>query len=158
MNFRDTDPMMVLPRSVWLATVTRGIQQDMSAKFLNGQKEHGSDLGAVPMDTLLKELYMEQLDSLMYLAEIKRRIGNGDDMLISRLLIQKLLTILDRHTGQVQFDDHDTALITLFRKIATNEKFNTIGSGGIPPVGSATASSPDNIGAGAHVSGDGKRP
>jgi len=57
----------------WLGEVAMGIAKDFIDKFKRGAKEHRGDLGAVTYDQLLKELYQEQLDSLAYLAEIKRR-------------------------------------------------------------------------------------
>lgn len=65
-------------RTLWLLREQAKIAEKWYVKFDKGQKEHGADLGTVPLEKLLDELEAEHLDALSYIAEIRRRIINSN--------------------------------------------------------------------------------
>jgi hypothetical protein len=70
----DQEPLGKGPRRNWLLDTAEDIKDCFIRKFVNGQKEHGCDLGSVHTLDLLKEMEQEALDQLAYIREMKRRI------------------------------------------------------------------------------------
>ena len=90
--FKQLTVLSLALRDQWLKRTAAGIATDFEAKYRAGQCEHSGDLGAIEFDQLVRELYQEQLDSLAYLAEIKRRTDVGL-ILISRPQLTQLFSI-----------------------------------------------------------------
>jgi hypothetical protein len=72
-QFRDTNPMNKTERHNWLYVTAHDICARLIKKYITGEMEHATDLGNVETMTLLDELEAEHLDSLSYIAELRRR-------------------------------------------------------------------------------------
>ena len=75
----NTSPMGSKSRKAWLVETSEDLCVRFQQKYINGQVEHGSDLGHVQLAELLKEMESEALDQLAYTAEIKRRFNQMHD-------------------------------------------------------------------------------
>jgi len=62
-------------RKAWLQVTSDSLSKRFVQKYVNGEIEHGSDLGHVSMASLLNEMESEALDQLAYTAEIRRRFA-----------------------------------------------------------------------------------
>ena len=111
--------MTTVGRQEWLRKAAHGIAIDFEAKYEAGAREHQGDLGDVPMDTLLKELYQEQLDSLAYLAEIKRRLDGNGMVVIPTTSLHWLFRLA---TTEVEMSKDDHSFLTSIEDILIKHK------------------------------------
>lgn len=70
-----TNPMTSAEREAWVTDEAKRIGATFAVKFLRGQREHGSDLGNVPIGQLVQESRNETLDQMAYVAEMERRFN-----------------------------------------------------------------------------------
>ena len=68
------DRMFAVERSKWMYETAGRVGQEWIRKYQKGQHEHKTDLGELTVAKLLDELEAEALDTLSYVAEIRRRI------------------------------------------------------------------------------------
>lgn len=73
-HFRQTDPLPLKDRSDWLEAHAQRVASRSHAKFTLGMLEHGGDIGSQTVGYLLDQLEDEAIDTLAYIAELKRRI------------------------------------------------------------------------------------
>ena len=70
----NESPMHPDNREDWVIKVSHDLRTTWAARYLEGQKQHASDLGTVVTTQLICELERELLDAFAYLHELKRRI------------------------------------------------------------------------------------
>lgn len=61
-------------RDAWSRQVSDTTADELFAKHAKGRIEHNTDLGAVPLNRLMVEIKQEHLDSIIYYAELQRRV------------------------------------------------------------------------------------
>lgn len=103
-------------RISWLLDTASDIRSQFIIKYQEGQVEHKGDLGDVPIWVLLTEMEHEALDQLAYAKEIRRRL-NGDVM-VSRDLLAKTVTIIGSMANQLPLQDSDKRVIEQLTKLA----------------------------------------
>ena len=73
-HFRQSDPLSLKDRSDWLEAHAQRVANRSHAKVTLGMLEHGGDIGVQSITYLLDQLEDEAIDTLAYIAELKRRI------------------------------------------------------------------------------------
>ena len=64
----------ITDRIAWLGLECDRLKERIHEKYIDGQISHGCiDLGTVSVDKLLDEIENEAMDTLMYVAEIRRQ-------------------------------------------------------------------------------------
>lgn len=78
MNGRSTYPMPKPRRGDWIARIASKIGTLWMDKYISGEKEHVTDLGAITTRQLAVEMRNEALDQLAYAEELLRRLDAED--------------------------------------------------------------------------------
>ncbi len=85
-------PLGKTSRLQWVTDVANKIRQAFVNKYLDGEQEHGSDLGDVSTLVLLQEAKAESLDQLAYLHELERRLMTAEGfVVIDRMTLARLM-------------------------------------------------------------------
>lgn len=82
-------------REMWVTNLAKQLGLEFSVKYMRGRREHGCDLGSVPLEKLLIESRNESLDQISYVSEMHRRfiILAAHIEGLEKLLVEKQLEI-----------------------------------------------------------------
>jgi len=73
-RFINRQPIPVDERSDWIQQLGRDSARKIKRKFMKGMIVYGTDIGERDIDYLLNAIEEEALDTLGYVAELRRRV------------------------------------------------------------------------------------
>lgn len=74
----NVDELSSVRRYPWLNDNINRVATKSFAKFMSGACEHRCDIGAQTVEYLLNQIEDEAIDTLMYVAELRRRIKSTE--------------------------------------------------------------------------------
>lgn len=94
-------PLGSAARQAWLLSVASDQKSAFIAKFVAGEIEHQGDIGDVPFEHLLAEVQQEALDTLAYVAELRRRVNHGGVVIINRDALEIIIGYMEEHGREI---------------------------------------------------------